>query len=502
MPVSSLPSPYGIGTLGKAATDFIDFLSDAGQSWWQILPVGPTSYGDSPYQSPSTYAGNPYYIDLDLLVEEKLLMKAEIDAYDWGSDPEKVDYSLLYKNRYALLEKAFERGWKKDSAEVGRFSWENSGWLADYALFMAVKKHFGMVSWLEWPDADIRMHKPEAIEQYRKLLAKDIDFYTYLQFLFYKQWRNLRNYARSKGIGIIGDIPIYVALDSADVWASPEFFQLDENNYPVEVAGVPPDYFNEDGQLWGNPLYDYDRMAADGYGWWIRRIGGAEKLYDVLRIDHFRGFESYWAVPYGAKTAKKGRWVKGPGMSLVGALKGWFWNLRFIAEDLGYPSPEVRKLLADSGFPGMKLIEFAFDSKEENSFLPHSYDRNCVCYIGTHDNAPLMAWKDIAEPSDLKTAAEYLGLNDNEGFARGIMRAGMSSVADLFVAQMQDYLELGEESRINVPGTLGGNWVWRMKPGAITEELTKRIARMTKLYGRSKQNGGSQFKTYKEDLPQ
>ncbi|MBR6351160.1 MAG: 4-alpha-glucanotransferase [Firmicutes bacterium] len=485
MPVFSLPSPYGIGTVGKAAKNFIDFLSAAGQRWWQMLPLGPTSFGDSPYQSPSTFAGNPYFIDPDMLVEDGLLTEAEINSFDWGSDPEKIDYALLYANRYELLEKAFERGWEKDAAEVAEFSEENSGWLPDYAVFMAVKKHFGMVSWIDWPDKDIRLHRPEAVEKYGKLLEKDVRFYTYLQYLFFKQWHLLKAYAEKKGIGIIGDLPIYVALDSADVWAAPEYFQLDRNNVPKEVAGVPADYFNQDGQLWGNPLYDYERMAEDGYGWWIRRIGGAKKLYDMIRIDHFRGFESYWAVPYGAKTARNGRWVKGPGMDLVGVLKNWFPRLHFIAEDLGYPSAEVRKLLADSGFPGMKLIEFAFDVKDENTFLPHSFSTNCVCYIGTHDNPPVIGWKESAEPWDLANAKEYLGLNDEEGFARGIIRAGMSSVADLFVAQMQDYLELGTEARINVPGTIGGNWLWRSKPGAFTPQLAERIARMTKIYGRS-----------------
>jgi len=486
MPVFSLPSPYGIGTLGKAAKDFIDFLEKAKQRWWQMLPVGPTSYGDSPYQSPSTFAGNPYFIDLDLLAEDGLLTKNEISSYSWGSDEESIDYALLYRNRCELLEKAFERGWERDSADVSAFSEDNSGWLADYALFMAVKKHFGMVSWLQWPDAEIRLHKAEAVEKYRSLLDRDIRFYTYLQFLFFKQWNSLRAYAREKGIGIIGDLPIYVALDSADVWAAPEYFQLDENNHPVEVAGVPPDYFNEDGQLWGNPLYDYDRMAKDGYGWWIRRVGGAAKLYDIVRIDHFRGFESYWAVPAGEKTARNGRWVKGPGMALVGTLKGWFRDLRFIAEDLGYPSAEVRQLLADSGFPGMKLLEFAFDSKEENTFLPHSYNANCVCYIGTHDNSPVMGWKETVEPAELATAKRYLGLNAEEGFAEGMLRGGMSSTANLFVAQMQDWLKLGDEARINVPGTVSGNWQWRAKTGVFTDELAEKIAGMTKLYGRSK----------------
>jgi 4-alpha-glucanotransferase len=489
MPVFSLPSPYGIGTLGKAARNFIDFLKASKQRWWQILPVGPTSYGDSPYQSFSSFAGNPYFIDLDMLAEDGLLTEDEIAACDFGDDPRKVDYGKLYENRFALLEKAFARGWERDRAEVAQFSEANSSWLADYALYMAVKKHFGMAAWLEWPDEDIRLHKPEAVSRYGELLEADVRFYTYLQFLFYRQWDLLRSYAKEQGIGIIGDIPIYVPLDSADVWSAPENFQLDENNLPVEVAGVPPDYFNEDGQLWGNPLYDYDHMAEDGYGWWIRRVGGAEKLYDVIRIDHFRGFESYYAVPYGEETARNGRWVKGPGMALVGVIRDWFRDLRFIAEDLGYPSEEVRQLLADSGFPGMRLLEFAFDGTAENTFPPHCHINNCVCYIGTHDNQPVMGWKETAEPAEVEMARKYLGLNDEEGFAAGFLRGGMSSVADLFVAQMQDYLELGAEARINEPGKLGGNWTWRATPEVFTEELALRIAALTEIYGRSKRNG-------------
>ena len=301
MPISSLPSPYGIGTLGKEAHDFVDFLSKTKQGWWQMLPVGPTSYGDSPYQSFSAYAGNPYFVDLTILWEEGLLTKAELERVDWGSDPAKVDYGKIYLNRFELLRKATDRGWEKDAAAVKSFEQENAGWLPDYVLFMALKRHFGMRAWTEWEDEDIRLHKEEAVERYRKELADDVQLFTYIQFLFFKQWNVLRNYAHEQGIGIIGDMPIYVAMDSADVWADPRSFQLDERNVPVEVSGVPPDFFSEDGQLWGNPLYDWETMKKDGYGWWIRRIEGASRLYDVLRIDHFRGLESYWAVHMARK---------------------------------------------------------------------------------------------------------------------------------------------------------------------------------------------------------
>ncbi len=484
MPISSLPSPYGIGTMGQAAMDFIDFLHDAGQSWWQILPVGHTSYGDSPYQCLSAYAGNPYFVDLDLLVGDGLLQQAEIDALSWGEDPARVDYNLLYQNRFSLLEKATQRGWKRDTAEVEAFVEANRDWLPDYALFMAAKRHFGMISWTQWPNEELRLRDETAIARYREKLDKDIRLYTYIQFLFFRQWEALRAYAHKKGIGIIGDLPIYVALDSADVWAEPENFQLDENNLPTKVAGVPPDSFTENGQLWGNPLYDYDHMEASGYGWWIRRVGGAAKLYDVIRIDHFRGFESYWAVPYGETTAKNGKWVKGPGMKLVGTLSNWFHDLPFIAEDLGYPTPEVAQLLKDSGFPGMKVMEFSFDPHSPSEY-PHNYIPHCICYTGTHDNAPLMAWKEEAAPGNVELATEYLGLNDREGFNWGMLRGGMTSAAELFVAQLQDYLELGAEARMNTPGILGGNWQWRLLPSQLTPKLTKRIAAMTRRYGRS-----------------
>ena len=484
MPISSLPSPYGIGTMGKAAYEFVDFLAQAKQAWWQILPVGPTSYGDSPYQSFSAYAGNPYLVDLDLLRVDGLLTAEEISAPDWGDDPACVDYAKIYENRIPLLRRAKERGWERDAEKVAAFVEKNRGWLPDYALFMALKRHFGMVAWTEWPDEDIRLRKAASVARYTADLAEDIELFTYIQYLFFAQWQALRSYAHEQGVGIIGDLPIYVAMDSADVWADPNSFQLDEKNVPKEVSGVPPDYFSEDGQLWGNPLYDWDAMKQDGFGWWIRRIEGASHLYDILRIDHFRGLESYWAVPYGETTAKIGCWVKGPGMDLVGVLTGWFPNIQFIAEDLGYLTPEVRQLLEDSGLPGMKVLEFAFDSREPSNYLPHTYTNHCVCYAGTHDNAPLMIWKEEAAKEDIAMAVQYLGLNDGEGFHWGVLRGGMSSVADLFVAQMQDYLGLGKGSRMNVPGILGGNWQWRMLPGQITPELTERIADMTRMYGR------------------
>ncbi len=484
MPVSSLPSPYGIGTMGKAAYDFADFLHSSGQAYWQMLPLGPTSYGDSPYQSFSTHGGNPYLIDLDMLIQDGLLTPDEVNAYSWGENGRYVDYGTIYSGRFQVLQRAKERGWQRDREKVNSFVEENSRWLPDYALFMALKRHFDMQSWIQWEDEDIRLRKPQAMEKYRTLLKEDVELFTYIQYLFFTQWRELKKYVNGLGIGIIGDLPIYVALDSADVWAEPEFFQLDEKNLPVEVSGVPPDAFSADGQLWGNPLYNWSRMQQDGYGWWIRRIDGAAKMYDVIRIDHFRGFASYWAVKYGETTASGGRWVKGPGMGLVGVLKGWFSGLEFIAEDLGCATPDVEKLLKDSGFPGMKVLEFAFDAKEPSTYLPHAYGENCICYTGTHDNSPLAQWRNDSSPEDMAYCTKYLGLNEAEGFNWGVIRGGMSSVARLFVAQMQDYLGLGEGHRTNTPSTLGGNWTWRMLPGEADEALAERLYDITALYGR------------------
>ena len=485
LPMFSLPSPWGIGTMGESAFRFVDFLKAAGQRYWQILPLGPTSYGDSPYASFSTFAGNPYFIDLDLLVKDGLLTRAELASRDWGSDARRVDYGKIFENRFAVLRLAYARGAEKFASELAAFRAENASWLEDYALFMACKAKFGMTCWTDWPEEGIRLHKPEAVAAYRETLREDVDFYAFLQFLFFRQWNTLRGYARKKGVGFIGDIPIYVALDSADVWCAPQFFQLDEENLPTEVAGVPPDAFTDDGQLWGNPLYDWDAMKADGYGWWIRRVEGAQKLYDVLRVDHFRGFESYWAVPYGNKTAKIGRWRPGPGMDLIGVLKNWFPDLSFIAEDLGYTTPEVEKLLADSGFPGMKVLHFGFDPDGESGFAPHNCQPNSVCYVGTHDNETIKGWVKAGRGQRfLRYAREYMHITKEEGWCWGMIRTGMATPSRLFVMQMQDVLELGPWARVNTPGIADGNWQWRMKPGAATPELARRIRKLTDTYRR------------------
>ena len=485
MAVSSLPSPYGIGSFGQAAFDFADFAAAAGLKLWQLLPLGPTSYGDSPYQSFSTFAGNPYYIDLDKLIEDGLLTKAETEACYWGEDPRHVDYGAIYQSRFRILERARRRGWERDREAVARFERENASWLPDYCLFMACKRHFGMRAWMEWPE-DIRLRKAPAVEEYRTLLKDDVELFMYIQYLFFRQWSALKEYVHRKGLRLIGDVPIYVAMDSADVWADPGSFELDEENKPLAVAGVPPDYFSEDGQLWGNPLYRWDRMKEDGFGWWIRRIEGAGKLYDIIRIDHFRGFDTYWSVPPEAKTARPGHWCYGPGMDLIGVLNSWFPQLEFIAEDLGTPMDSVEKLLADSGWPGMKVLEFAFDIQGQSRYVPYRHIENCVCYTSTHDNVPLMGWVKDQIPEEVEYIKRYLHILPGEPFYEGMLRGGMMSVAKYFIAPMQDYLGLDEKHTMNGPGTVSGNWQWRLLPGEASEALAKKIAAQTLLYGRRK----------------
>ena len=483
LPVSSLPSPYGVGTLGKPAYEFVDFLKKAGQSWWQVLPIGPTSYGDSPYQSFSCMAGNPYFIDLDELIEDRLLLRSEVESASWGEDPQFVDYGTVYQSRFPVLRRAAARGMARDAEAFLRFRHENP-WVENYALFMAVKSYFGMRSWTEWDDEDIRLRKPEAVARYSAMLKDDVDFYAFLQFLFDGQWRRLRAYAHKNGISIIGDVPIYVALDSADVWSEPRFFQLNEKNVPVKVAGVPPDAFSDDGQLWGNPLYDWDVMKKDGYGWWIRRIEGAGRFFDMIRIDHFRGFEAYWSVPAEEDTAKNGKWIPGPGKELIRVLKGWFPNLKFIAEDLGEITPGVRELLQDSGWPGMKVLEFAFGGGESNEYLPHNHVVNSICYIGTHDNDTVCGWLGTAKKEEILQACRYLGVKHTEELPDALIRAALMSVSYLTVIQIQDWLKIGVEGRVNTPGTTGGNWSWRLLPGQITDKMADEIYEQTLRYQR------------------
>ena len=484
MHISSLPGPYGVGSMGRTAYDFVDFLVAAGQAYWQILPLNPTGFGDSPYQSFSTFAGNHYLIDLDTLVDEGLLLPEELQGINWGADEGRVDFGLLYNERTRLLKIAHGRF--AEHEEYARFVRENSLWMEDYALFMAIKERFHGRDWQSW-SVSLLMRLPPVMEAYRLELKEEIRFQYFLQFEFFRQWKALRAYANSRGVKIIGDVPIYVPLDSADVWAAPELFQLDASRRPKLVAGCPPDSFSADGQLWGNPIYDWDKMHEERYHWWIRRMKAAARMYDVVRFDHFRGFESYWAIPAGAKTAAGGCWMKGPGMDFVGAIKEALPELSIIAEDLGFVTPEVKQLLRDSGYPGMKVMEFAFDTREESSrdYLPHCYPVNSVVYSGTHDNLTLKQWFDEAADEDVASAVRYLGLNEDEGYVWGMIRGAMGSVSKLCVIQMQDYLEIGAEGRMNHPGTLTtANWTWRAKPGFATAELAEKIRTTTERYGR------------------
>lgn len=485
MPVASLPSPYGVGTLGQAAREFVSFLVRSGQSHWQVLPVGPTGYGDSPYQSFSSFAGNPYFIDLDDLARDGLLLPLEYRFLSWGDDPGQVDYGLLYRQRFPVLRRAVARLQIKYPQSLAEFCRAQQGWLEPYARFMAFKDHFGGGPWSEWPDP-IRRREPEAVEDLARTLAPQISFWKGVQYLFFRQWGALKAFANAQGISIIGDLPIYVSRDSADVWADPGQFQLDENLQPTEVAGCPPDGFTADGQLWGNPLFDWEGMAGDHYAWWMRRIAFQFTLYDVLRIDHFRGFDSYYAIPAGDKNARRGRWRPGPGIAFFHTLRETLGDRPIIAEDLGFLTPSVHEMLAQTGYPGMKVLEFAFDSRDngQNLYLPHNYPVNCIAYVGTHDNDTALGWVHTAHPEDVQVAREYLNLTPEEGENWGMMRGIWASPARYTIVQMQDVLGLGSQGRINTPSTTGDNWKWRATPGYLAPALAQRLHQMTKLYGR------------------
>ena len=481
MHITSLPGPYGIGSMGKNAYKFVDFLKKSGQKVWQILPLSPTGFGNSPYQSCSAFAGNHYLIDLGTLIDEGLLEKQEAESFFWGEKEEKVDFGALYENRKKVLRLAYSRFVQGE--DYNEFIEKNKNWLFEYALFSAIKEEFGGRPWTEWPEK-LRLRDEKALSEKRRELSDEISFICFLQFEFFSQWEKLRGYANENGIKIVGDIPIYVPLDSADVWTEPGEFLLDENLNPKRVAGCPPDSFSADGQLWGNPIYVWEKMKNSGFKWWKKRLGAAKHMYDIIRIDHFRGFESYWSIPAGDKTAMNGRWETGPGMDFINAVKT-IPEVDFIAEDLGFVTPEVRKLQEDSGYPGMKVMQFAFDSREAGNYLPHTYPENSVVYSGTHDNPTLVQWlSDVAE-SDLMEGKAYLGLSEEEGFAEGLIRGSMASVSRLCVIQMQDWLGLGEEARMNTPGILSDkNWSWRAKPGFDSEELGKHILEITSRFGR------------------
>ena len=483
LPVASLPSDYGIGCFSKEAYEFVDQLKAGGQKNWQILPLGPTGYGDSPYQSFSTFAGNPYFIDLETLIKEGLLTREECDACDFGDNAEFIDYEKIYFSRFKILRKAFERFVPDEEFET--FAEENKAWLEDYALYMAIKNSLGGISWSQWP-AELKRRVPEAMEEKKKELEEEIQFIRFQQYEFTKQWTRLKKYANDQGIRIIGDIPIYVAFDSADAWANPQLFQFDEECTPIAVAGCPPDAFAATGQLWGNPLYDWEYHEKTGFAWWIQRLEYCYKLYDVVRVDHFRGFDEYYAIPYGDKTAENGKWRKGPGLELFKAVKKAMGEMSIIAEDLGYLTDSVRQLVKDTGYPGMKVLQFAFDSREESDYLPHNYEHNCVVYTGTHDNNTILGWLDEMAPEDRLLAERYLDnrYTRKEDMPWDFIRLAMASVADLAITPIQEFLCLGGEARINRPPTLGTNWKWRLLKGQITHEVTGKMYDMTKLYGR------------------
>ena len=483
MPISSLPSPYGIGTMGKAARKFVDFMKKGGQKYWQILPICPTGYGDSPYQSFSSYAGNPYFIDLEYLCKDKLLTKKECESFDWGGSESYVDYGTMYVSRYALLKIAYERFKKDIPQEYWDFCNREGYWLEDYTLFMAIKDAHGGAAWAQWP-YELKNRHWDALNRAKEEYADAIGFYKMLQYLFFKQWWELKAYANENGIEIIGDVPIYVSGDSCDVWSNPDQFYLDGDRNPIDVAGCPPDAFSADGQLWGNPLFRWDVMRNDGYSWWTSRIAAMAKLYDIVRIDHFRGFDSYYAIPARDNHARNGEWRQGPGMDLFRTLEQKLGKIPIIVEDLGFLTPSVKQLLEDSGFPGMKVIQFAFDSREGSDYLPHTYPTNCVVYTGTHDNETCMGWFKTAPKESIKYAKEYLNLTKEEGYNWGMMRAAWSSVADMAIVPMQDLLGLGSEARMNEPSTSGNNWKWRATEDQITGKLATKLCKYTKMYGR------------------
>ncbi len=516
MPVSSLPGPYGIGCFGAEALKFVDFLAAAGQHIWQLLPLSPTGYGDSPYQSCSAFAGNPYFIDLDALKADGLLTAAQLKAEPWGTDPLSVDYGTLYTSRYKVLRAAYAAWREKYAGRFGcahyypddyyAFTLTNESWLNDYAMYMALKTANGMKSWAEWP-REYRLRDAGALAEFAAGQEEEIGFWKFLQYEFAVQWKKVKDYANEKGIKILGDIPIYVSADSVDAWVGGELFELDAQGGFARVAGCPPDYFSADGQLWGNPLYNWPYHKQTGYAWWVRRVRHALGIYDLLRIDHFRGFDTYWAIPAGSTTARTGKWENGPGMDLFRALEAALGKLPIIAEDLGDLVPSVRKLLADSTFPGMKVLQFAFGGGD-NEYLPHNHVKNSVVYPGTHDNTTLTDWWVNAAPAKEKAnAAAYLHLTPCKPTAKevaavrtdaariALLRAALGSVADRAIIPMADWLGLGAEAHLNTPGKLGGNWAWRAAEGFDTALLAGRIEAECAVYCRAKEPVEKEEKT-------
>lgn len=524
MPVSSLPSPYGIGTFGKDAYDFVTFVKECNHKYWQVLPLGPTTYGDSPYQSYSAFAGNPYFVDLDMLIEAGFLLKSEVISRDWGDgivpvnvseddavngrfgtyrdgnigDERYVSYEKIYNNRFDILRIAYNR-FKAACAESKKklakglplykqfdnFVKDNADWLEDYALFMALKSHFNNVSWGEW-ETDIKFRKPEAMSRYEEQLSDDIGYWKFIQFEFYLQWNALKQYANSNGIEIIGDIPIYMGYDSVDVWANQGEFQLDENLTPIKVAGVPPDAFSDAGQKWGNPLYDYDKMEANGFSWWRKRMAASAKLYDVIRIDHFIGIVKYYTIPADMPDARQGEYRQGPGQKLLDVINESIGDKKIIAEDLGVEVPEVAKILKENGYPGMKVLEFAFGGDRKNPHLPYNYTQNLVCYGGTHDNETLLGFFEDRGDWELGYAYDYLDTRDKGRMVDQVFRAAYSSVAVLTVFVVQDILKLGNWARMNLPSSMGNNWKWRMQKGQLGQHELECMRYLASVFDRER----------------
>ncbi len=481
--LTSLPSPDGIGSLGKQAFEFADFLRAAGMRVWQMLPATPTGYGESPYQSFSAFAGNPFLIDLRTLEEEGILRP---EAWpDQPQDPEQADYAAVIRDKDAYLRLAYRQSGERMKRSLSRFRRQEKAWLEDYALFMAVKRHFGNVSWMDWPDESIRMRSAEALKKYRELFAGEVDFHVFVQYLFFRQWRTLKRYANRRGILLFGDIPIYAAMDSADAWASADVFQLDKRHHrPLQVAGVPPDYFSGDGQLWGNPLYNWKRLRETGYAWWLGRLEAMGRQYDMLRIDHFIGFANFYAVPFGEKTARNGRWKPAPGRDFFRVVKERLPELKIVAEDLGAVNDRVARLLRFCGYPGMKVLSFAFSGGDDNEHLPANHPPNCVAYTGTHDNNTTLGWWNLAREDERTRAAKVLGLSMDGDICDAMIDAALGSGADTAILPMQDILKLPERARMNTPGTLGGNWQWRMRGDALTPRLAQGLRALNERHRR------------------
>lgn len=483
MHISSLPGDYGIGDFGKEAYKFVDFLVKSNQKNWQILPLGVTGYGDSPYQCFSTFAGNPYFIDLNEMLINNYINQEDLKKYPLGDNELRVDYNLLYKNKMNILRIAYNNAKNHLSYELKYFYDYNKDWLREFCLFMAIKSKHDYISWLEW-SPQYRIFDSEVIIEFERENQDDIYFWIFTQYFFFRQWNRLKGYANEKGIKIIGDLPIYVSEDSSDVWSNPQYFNLDKDLIPKTISGVPPDGFTDTGQLWGNPIYDWNALERDNYSWWIKRIEHSFSLYDTLRIDHFRGFESYWEVKYGSKDAAKGNWIKGPGMNLFNRIRERLGELDIIVEDLGYCTPEVRKLVKDSGFPNMKVLQFAFNPEEESEHAPHRFEKNCVVYTSTHDNHTIMGWFNSLPKDIYEYVVRYLKLSYDEGLNWGVIRGAWASTAYLAIAPIQDFLGLNDNARMNIPGISGNNWTWRVIKGQLSDDLANRIRNLTKMFWR------------------